>query len=56
MAAVRFSRKQVFLAEGIMIELVFARGNDPAQVGRLLPQDLAAICSQVALCCSRPRR
>jgi len=32
MAAVRLSHKQVFLGEGIMIEVIFARGNDPAQV------------------------
>jgi hypothetical protein len=33
MAAVRLSHKRVFLGEGIMIEVIFARGNDPAQVG-----------------------
>ena len=38
MAAVWLSHKRVFLGEGIMIELIFARGNDPAQVGHLPPQ------------------
>jgi hypothetical protein len=38
MAAVRLSHKRVFLGEGIMIELIFARGSDPAQVKRLPPQ------------------
>lgn len=52
----RLSHKRVFLGEGIMIELTFARGSDPAQVERLPPQDLAAIWWQIALCCSRPRQ
>jgi len=43
MAAVRFSRKQVFLAEGIMMELVFASGSDPARVNACRRRDLAAI-------------
>jgi hypothetical protein len=38
MAAARFSRKRAFLGEGIRIELIFARGNDPAQVRHLSPQ------------------
>jgi len=45
-AAVRFSRKRVFLGEGIMIELIFARGNDPAQVKRLPPRGSG--CAMVA--------
>lgn len=32
MAAVRLSHKRVFLGEGIMIEVILACGNDPAQV------------------------
>jgi hypothetical protein len=38
MAAVRLSHKRVFLGEGIMIEVILARSNDPAQVGHLSPQ------------------
>ena len=52
----RLSHKRVFLGEGIMLELIFARGSDPAQVKRLPPQDLAAIWWQITLCCSRPRQ
>jgi hypothetical protein len=33
MAAVPLSHKRVFPGEGIMIEPIFARGNDRAQVG-----------------------
>lgn len=33
MATVRLSHKRVFLGEGIMIEVILACGNDPAQVG-----------------------
>lgn len=32
MAAVRLSHRRVFLGEGIMIEVILACGNDPAQV------------------------
>jgi hypothetical protein len=38
MAAVRFSHKGVLPGEGIMIELIFAHGNDPARVQHLSPQ------------------
>jgi hypothetical protein len=43
MAAVRLSHKRVFLGEGIMIEVILARSNDPAQVGTCRRRDLAAI-------------
>jgi hypothetical protein len=43
MAAVRLSHKRVFPGEGVMIEVIFARGNDPAQVGTCRRRDLAAI-------------
>jgi hypothetical protein len=46
MAAARLSHKRVSLAEGIMIELIVARGNDPAQVKRLPPQGSG--CDMVA--------
>jgi hypothetical protein len=42
-AAVRLSRKRVFLGEGIMVEVIFARGDDPGQVGTCRRRDLAAI-------------
>jgi hypothetical protein len=35
-AAARFSHKRVFLGEGIMIEVIFAHGTDPAQIQHLL--------------------
>jgi hypothetical protein len=38
MAAVRLSHKRVFLGEGIMIEVIFARGADPGQARHLSPQ------------------
>jgi hypothetical protein len=37
MAAARLAHKRVFPGEGIMIELIFACGNDPAQVQHLSP-------------------
>jgi hypothetical protein len=37
MAAVPLAHKRVFPGEGIMIEITFACGNDPAQVQHLSP-------------------
>jgi hypothetical protein len=37
MAAARLAHKRVFPGEGIMIELILACGNDPAQVQHLSP-------------------
>jgi len=54
MAAVRFSRKRVFLGEGIMIELIFAGGNDPDQVRHLSPQDLATILADSVVLLQTP--
>jgi hypothetical protein len=35
--------QRAFPGEGIMIEVIFARGNDPAQVGTCRRRDLATI-------------
>jgi hypothetical protein len=43
MAAVRFSHQRVFLGEGIMIELIFAGGNDPLRSSTCRRRDLVTI-------------
>jgi hypothetical protein len=44
----------VFLAEGIMIELIFAGGNDPDQVRHLSLQDLATILADSVVLLQTP--
>ena len=40
--------------EGIMIEVIFAGGNDPAQARHLSPQDLATILADSAVLLQTP--
>ena len=43
MAAARLSHKPVFLGEGIMIEVIFARGKNPVRSSTCRRRDPAAI-------------
>jgi hypothetical protein len=40
--------------EGIMIEVIFAGGNDPAQTRHLSPQDLATILADSVVLLQTP--
>jgi hypothetical protein len=53
-AAVRLSHKRLFRGEGIMIEVIFAGGNDPAQVQHLSPQGPGAILADSVVLLQTP--
>ena len=46
--------QEVFVGEGITIEVIFAGGNDPAQVRHLSPQDLATILADSVVLLQTP--
>jgi len=54
MAAVRFWHKRVFPGEGIMMELIFACGSDPAQARRLPPHGSATILADSVVLLQTP--